>query len=269
MCAYYRAAPHSRRAPCGAACDFSPIRWGQDYLGNPCRAATAVRLGRYLDVEITLVHRGRTVMPGSRCPPPSGRGTSRRTQSFRLLLPKRPAPSGTVPRRGGRKHAADPLGDGDGPDCACHQPDDPHQQVEPFPVSVSDHVHPGRHQHLRREVRSAVQERNVRPVLHVPALPQVRGAATRRVATESTAEPTGPGHGPPIRRHFRTGQVAMRSWSDRATLTSGHRHARVTAPGRPDPGNPGPLAPAPRTVARHPGCPFTRTPRPNARTSHM
>ncbi|CAK7280143.1 hypothetical protein SGPA1_10921 [Streptomyces misionensis JCM 4497] len=39
--------------------------------------ATAVRLGRYLDVEITLVHRCRMVMPGrgaDPCPPCRARG---------------------------------------------------------------------------------------------------------------------------------------------------------------------------------------------------
>ncbi|GAA4802925.1 hypothetical protein GCM10023220_35080 [Streptomyces ziwulingensis] len=76
MCAFHRVLPPrhpGRSAKVGAK------------LGNPYRRTrnrsrkrrtAAVRLGRYLDVEITLVHEGGPVMPGPRvaCAPQPRRG---------------------------------------------------------------------------------------------------------------------------------------------------------------------------------------------------
>jgi hypothetical protein len=56
LCAYHRILPPHRPGPATEA------RLSEVPLAG---TATAVRLGRYLDVEITLVHGGRMVMRGA------------------------------------------------------------------------------------------------------------------------------------------------------------------------------------------------------------
>src|SRR3954453_17641058 len=109
------------------------------YCQTRRKRATAVRLGRYLDVEITLVHEARMVMPGflvmsaARIP-----GSARPRSSVRQV--------GVC--GGSWEHQTDPRGDPHGPHVPQELPDPARRAAEHQPALLVDH-------HRRGQARPA------------------------------------------------------------------------------------------------------------------